>query len=882
MRYRSAETSRLFHFVLFIVVASIAMAQGPGGHPGGGYPGGGHPGGFPGGRPGGRPGDKGGFGQENTMGQQVRQKKRVTNGSTFKVVGTVRDSVTKETLAYMNVAVLDATDSSFVRGGSTNLDGYFEVTEVPAGKYLLRATYIGYQNRLIPFEVANNTALGTILLKPGAASMKAVTITADRPLYAMDGEKMVYNVQDDPSIQTGTTNDALQNAPGVEVDIEGNITLRGVSSVEIWVNDKPSKLTAENLKTYLETLPANALARIETITNPSAKYATEAEAVINIVTSAHIKKNHFISFGGYASSQPSISPWASYMWANERLSINLYGSFRYSYRANESASTSIIRRDGTTPGTYQDVERDTNSGSSENRNYGGNLSLNIDYQVDSMTNFSFWTNGNYNGSHALSASHSIRDQILDNLLYDYSDTNDNRGNSLFGMMGADLTHKFDDKGHNIRIGIDGNLSHGWPTQTYSRTFTTYSDLDQNKYNETSSNRWNMGLNMRYNKPFSPDLELSLGMRYNHNHMHNIYNKNLDLDQDGTYEAIDTLRDYTFLGSDDAGNIDVNLTRRWGGFTAELGLGGGVTSTDFLYQNQVFPDTGSFTYFTWNPSLHLTYRTKSMHNFKLNYSLRQRTPGEEQLTRFRTYSEDSYSTGNPNLKPYTTHSTEAGWTKFFPRFGSVGLEGYARWSNNEISSLSDHTELPDEFLGRIINYSMPYNMGSSYRYGASANVTYRPSGFVNVRLYANLYDYGYSMTYPNADRQYQNISNDKWSCSVRLNFWAKVWNKYQVHTSLGYSSATIGLLSESKARYWMNCGVRSDFFKRKLSVFVNVNDLFNWGKRKGGGSVTTNPYFLSNSSSYTINSRSISAGLTLRFGKMELERNAKEGSEVSED
>ena len=76
----------------------------------------------------------------------------------------------------------------------------------------------------------------------------------------------------------------MQNAPGVEVDVEGNITLRGVSSVEIWVKDKPSKLTEENLKTYLQTLPANAIARIETITNPSAKYATDAEAVINIVT----------------------------------------------------------------------------------------------------------------------------------------------------------------------------------------------------------------------------------------------------------------------------------------------------------------------------------------------------------------------------------------------------------------------------------------------------------------------------------------------------------------------------------------------------------------------------------------------------------------------
>lgn len=870
--------------MLMVAMSMAAMAQ-PGGHPGG-YPGGGYPGG--GRPPQGRPGQYGTPGGKNPMDQdqqtqQVKQRKKVREGSTFKVVGTVRDSVTGENLIYMNIAILDSADSGFVKGGTTDAEGRFEISEIPAGSYLLRATYIGYQNRLIPFTVTNNTALGTIKLKPGAAMMKEVTITAERPLYSMDGEKMIYNVSDDPSIQTGTTNDALQNAPGVEVDIEGNITLRGVSSVEIWVNDKPSKLTAENLKTYLETLPANALARIETITNPSAKYATESEAVINIVTSAHIKKNHFISFGGHASSSPNVSPWASYMWANERLSVNLFGSFRYGYRENEGSSTSIIRRDGSVAGTYDTVELDTNGSYSWNKSYGGNLSVNIDYQVDSMTDFSAWVNGNYNGGHSFSGSTSVRDQILDAKLYAYGDTTDSYSHSLFGMMGADYTHKFDNEGHNIRFGVDGNISHGWTLTEYSRDYTIYDDLDQNKYNQTYSNRWNIGANVRYNKPINENLEMSFGGRFNHSSMHNEYNKLLDPDGDGVFDMVDTLRQYVFVGQDNNATLDANITRRWGGFTAEFGLGGGFTNTDFDYQalKPSLCDDSSFTYLTWNPSIHLSYRTKSMHNYKLNYSLRQRTPGEEQLTRYRTYGEDSYSTGNPDLKPYTTHSAEVGWTKFFKKFGSVGLEGYARWSTNEISSLSDHTDLADEFIGRIINYSMPYNMGSSYRYGASANVTYRPSGFMNVRLYANIYDYGYSMTYPNADRQYQNIENDKWSYSMRLNMWAKVWNKYQVHAAVGYTSPTIGLLSESKARYWMNCGVRSDFFKRKLSVFVNVNDIFNWGKRIGGGASTSNPYYLSDSKTVTLNSRSISAGLTLRFGKMELERSAKAGGEGSE-
>ena len=237
--------------------------------------------------------------------QQVRQKKSVREGDVFKVVGTLQDSVSGEAIPYVNLAVLSAEDTSMIKGGITDLNGYFELTNIPQGNMLLRVSAIGYKNVLIPFTVTNNTALGTLKLAPGATTLTEVKVTAARPLYAMDGEKLIYNVADDPTIQTGTTSDALQNAPGVEVDIEGNITLRGVSSVEIWVNDKPSRLTEENLKTYLETLPANALDRIETITNPSAKYATSAEAVINIITSAYIKSNHFISFGVNGQRNPS-------------------------------------------------------------------------------------------------------------------------------------------------------------------------------------------------------------------------------------------------------------------------------------------------------------------------------------------------------------------------------------------------------------------------------------------------------------------------------------------------------------------------------------------------------------------------------------------------
>ena len=807
----------------------------------------------------------------------VKPKKKVREGDTFTVVGVLRDAKTGEFMPYVNLAVLDSVDNEFVKGGISNMEGVFEINGVPQGAFVLRISAIGYENYLHPFHVTNNTNLGTLRINPGVTALGEVTVAAERPLYAMEGEKLIYNVSEDPSIQTGTTEDALQNAPGVEVDVEGNITLRGVSSVEIWVNDKPSKLTEENLKTYLQTLPANAIARIETITNPSAKYATEAEAVINIVTSAHIKSNQFVSFGVNGSNQPFVSPWVSYMWKKDRLSINLFASGRYSNRENKTDSWSQQRRDAATEGEYEVTWADTVSQQDNNRSYSGNLFMNIDYEIDSTSDISVDAGGYYNANlNNMMRTERQTYYYLDSMpaysMLFADQTKDNSDTrSIFGNLGADYTKKFDNEGHNLRIGLNTRLTNNSGEEWYNRFYEVYTDLDEHRYMLSRTYNFNGSLDARYNRPYSKDGELSYGLRADHTQM--------DFTYDRFYDTIgllvDSLRTYRMIGAKSSLNADVNWTHRWGGFTLSTGLGveGERNMYDFI-SDMPFADDSVFYHLNFRPSIHLTYRTEDMHNLKLNYSMRMSGPGRNQVTRFRTYGENSYSTGNPNgLKDSFTHNMEAGWQKFFERFGNIGIEAYGRWSTNDVSRLTDAEY--DNYLDRIVSYSVPYNMGSSWRYGTSLNMTYRPSGFFNVRLYANLYNYGYRMEYerngvPQIDER------EKWSWSVRVNAWAKLFDRLQVTASANYNSPTISLMSERKARYFLNMGLRSDFFNRRLSVFVNVQDIFNWGATIGSGSSNTNPYYLSDSTRKMLNSRYISAGFTLRFGKMELEKKAKEG------
>ena len=145
--------------------------------------------------------------------------------------------------------------------------------------------------------------------------------------------------------------------------------------------------------------------------------------------------------------------------------------------------------------------------------------------------------------------------------------------------------------------------------------------------------------------------------------------------------------------------------------------------------------------------------------------------------------------------------------------------------------------------------------------------YRPSGFFNLRFYANLYD-SYIYTEYNGEP----YKFDKWSYSFRLNMWAKLWNKLEVTASGYYSSPTQSLFSERHARYGINAGLRADFFDRRLSVFVNANDIFNWNS---WGQTNDSPYVYS-TSNYKYNSRSVAVGVTFRFGKMELEQMARQG------
>ena len=780
--------------------------------------------------------------------------------------GTIEDSLYHDKLFYVSVGLVTSDSTMQVEGVAyTDSDGSFIMTGVRPGSYLLRASLVGYQTLDLPVTVPEGTAtldLGTIGMKKVSDVLEGVAVVASKPVYMVDGEKTLYNVSEDPSVQTGTTSDALQNAPGVEVDVEGNITLRGVSSVEIWINDKPSRLNEEGLKTFIQQLPANALERIEVITNPSARYSAKGTGgIINIITTSKIKKNSFVSFGLYGSSQPDVSPWLSYVWSNEKLSINFYLSTHYSFYKTNTIQMA----------TRFNEQMDTSSvacASSLQRRHSlwGGFYFNGDYQFDSLNSISFWAGAYPSWGKSFGQSYTLRSEYLYNPdSYFYETTDGSHGVGGGGYAGIYYEHLFAKEGHKISADISGNLYYHKSKTSFVREYDTHPYLNRNKKTEYNGKNYNTYASVDYTYPYHKNGELSVGVSGDYSYWPFFSREDTLLAGTLTTYQIDSLRLKDGEGSGYSFYAYATLQHKFGNFTLKGGLRSEYDYYDYRILNSP-DDNVKKAYWSLYPSLHLSYRTESMHNFRLSYTRRVQNPGSEQLTTFISYSEDSYSMGNPELKQAFTNSVEAGWTKYFQKFGSVGLSAYFKHSNNEISSLSDVAY--SDIFGRIVTFSYPMNVGKSINTGAEVNVTYRLKEFMNIRFYGNVY-------YSKSEFDFRNGAEptkvDNLGYSFRLNFWAKLWKVLEVHASAYYSSKNVSLFYVTKPRYGINCGLRADFLDRKISVHLNVNDIFNWNADRNENK---NPYYQYYSNSKYV-SRTISAGITFRFGKMELESRASQ-------
>ena len=711
-------------------------------------------------------------------------------------------------------------------------------------------------------DTINSISADSIYLSPTAKALQEVEVTAVRPLFAVDGEKELYNVSEDPSVQTGTASDALQNAPGVEVDAEGNITLRGTQSVDVWINDRPSHLSGETLRQYIKNLPANAIDRIEVITNPSARYGGGGP-VVNIVTRTKIKRNEFFSFGATGNMRPQVSPWVSYVYSGKKLSFNVYLEYDYSHTWSEqNGGSTLFTPTGDTSAMKSYAMRN------DYWRHGSFAYISGHYDFDTLRTLYYWA-GAYPSSYSSVSNQEMswRELIYMPGDYSYHCSSQNKIPQAGYYGGLHYSRQFDDQGHMLWVRADMS---GFGYKCTSEEWRDYVEQPLLSYHLCGQSMKNGGnrtsMEVGYSRPFATNWEAVVGARLSYQFPQHYMST---IDSMPTFRR-DLLRSYQRTNNEVNYHGYATLQRRIGHFTAKVGLQVGEQYSMVSYSGYTtVTNRGQYLYYV--PSIHLSYSTEDMHNFTLSYTRRSALPDAEDLSSFIEYERDSYSTGNPNLLMSPHHTVEGNWNKFWDGFGSVGCEVFYTASTNQVATISDVAY--NEVFGREVSFRKPMNIGSSQAAGGRLNVTYRPTAFFNTRFDVQLYNYGYRMMFRPDEWNEENL----WTASVRLNVLAKLWDKLQLFGNCRYTTQQLGFMSYIEPCFTVDLGLSTDLWDRKLSIYLNVKDLLDSNRQASAG---TNPYLLTSSNMHS-SSRYISLGVTLRFGKMELESQSHRGSRAVE-
>ena len=716
-------------------------------------------------------------------------------------------------------------------------------------------------------DSVSQASLDSIDARLKLMKLKQISVTAPKPVYSMTGEVVNYNVENDETVRHLTAWDAIRNAPTVEVDIEGNITMRGSEQVEVWLNGQPTGLSGPTLKAFFEAMPADALARVEVIKNPSAKYMVErGRHIVNIVTSSRLRTSQLLILGLSGNTRPYYSPWFSYVRNTDRLrlSFHLAGS-RSHYSSDGSGSRTLTSGFDTTSRRSYDY---TSGGA----NYFGSNSIHVNYKIDSLTDLSLMSWNMLQGRDGDRSSYRYDhyDYLPDTAHYRYLDSAVRSSSMVNGFTNFDIKRRLPGaKGHNLTLGGTWNYifqgGHNDELRLVSLAEGTPAALLLTPYDRTTDlhlRRNTLSLSLRYNRPVGRHDELSLrlgGDPLGHSHR----------DRTVLYGGLpDTLRNYLSDYHTRSLYATASWRHEWERVTLGLDLHASHTWLRIVGRG-LFPDDTLFRFFCFDPSLSLTYRTESMHYFRLNLSHSLDHPSGPDLTTMRTYDDDSYSVGSRSLRNPRTAKASLSWNRYFSKLGNMSLDAYCNRTVGGIESVVASTPGIDPWLGRMLTYTMPMNIDASFKYGADANLTLRPAAWSSLSLNASLYRSGYDVE----GQAPQRLTS--WRLYARL--WLKLFKLLNVDANLNYGTPTLGLYTTEQRNLTVDLGLSATLLDGRLSLRASVGDLFDSNRYR---ETVSAPTVASTETSHN-RSRFLTFGITYRLGKLDLQWQARSGGAAGE-
>ena len=732
-----------------------------------------------------------------------------TKGGTIK--GTLVDSQTNTPVEFASITLLNAKDSSAVKGCASGQTGEFIIPAVPVGRYLLRITYVGYQRKFIPnIGITGSSSeinLGKINLVQTGVELAGAEVTAEKPEVEYKIDKKVINVSQNISATGGTALDVLKTQPSVQVDQNDNVTLRGSSSFTVLIDGRPSPIQGNDA---LRQIPASIVDNIEIITNPSAKYDAEGAAgIINIIT----KKTAEGTFSGMANAA-----------AGTRDKYN--GDFTINYREKAFAISAGIDYLRNYNYFVQDLNRETFTPTQTIYNYttiDGNIlrdnlsgRIGFDYNFDEKTGITLNTTyGKMNIGRNMFSNMSN----IDNIAETYSSTKDVMNNDArFFSASFFLTNKFVPKVSELSFEASFNrvLSPSVQnTDEYATDATYMNRLPDPSLREFKDNtkRYDGRFKLDYSLTFSSKSKLEAGAQVSY------YFRNFDT-ENRVFNWATGVWDLTtnYTNKFDYRN---NVYSAYATYTNEifdLGFQAGLRTeyTDrLLKQITLFNDYG-FTKLDFFPSINIQKKFGMLQSLQFSYSRRINRPNELLLNPYPAFS-TSYtsSSGNPNLKPEYTDSFELNYQNFFGGV-MVTVETFLRKTTDTPSQA-----ITVDNQGRM-NTTFE-NFAKTTTLGADITSSYSPASWVTLRPSLNFSNISFNGTLLGNE-----INNESfnWRLMLISSFTVSSNTSFQL---IGLYLKMTQPQMDIKPAYFLIASFRQMLFDKKITVTLTGQNLFNIAK-----------------------------------------------------
>ena len=244
---------------------------------------------------------------------------------TFEIRGKVVDDSNTE-IPFSNILLLNAADSTFVKGTSADDNGVFVLSEITPDLYLLQASYVGRASKPLALDVKTDISLGALIIPEQLEQLDEVVVTAKRPTLVREPDKLVFNVEN-TVVSQGNSWDILRSTPGVIVNSE-SLQIKGQSAT-VYLNDRKMQLSSQEVRDLLEGLSGSAIKSVEVIANPPARYDAEGGPILNIVTTRNVAAGYKGSINSNYTQAifPKYSFGTSHYFKTEKLNVFANYSF---------------------------------------------------------------------------------------------------------------------------------------------------------------------------------------------------------------------------------------------------------------------------------------------------------------------------------------------------------------------------------------------------------------------------------------------------------------------------------------------------------------------------------------------------------------------------